>query len=59
MTLGPHANFIIAAYAVAAAVVAALAIWIVADHHEQLRTLKDLEAKGMKRRSGTSEREAS
>ncbi len=59
MNLGPHAAFIVAAYAVAAAVVAALTVWIVADHHAQVRTLADLEARGLKRRSAASGRETS
>jgi heme exporter protein D len=51
MDFGPHAVFIIAAYAVSAAVVAGLIAWIIADHNAQVRILADLEARGVKRRS--------
>jgi heme exporter protein D len=51
MNLGPYAGFIVAAYGVALLVVAALIGWIVADHRAQLRTLDDLEARGIARRS--------
>ena len=52
MTLGPYAGFIIASYGVALAVVAALIVWVVADHRAQRRVLADLEARGITRRSG-------
>jgi heme exporter protein D len=55
VNLGPYAGFIIAAYAVALAVVAGLIGWIIADHRAQMRTLHDLEARGMARRSSTRE----
>jgi heme exporter protein D len=51
MDLGPHAAFIIAAYAVSAAVVAGLVIWVLADYQTQTRRLDDLEARGVRRRS--------
>jgi heme exporter protein D len=51
MDLGPHAGFIISAYAVAAAVVAALVIWVIADHAAQRRALAELERRGITRRS--------
>jgi heme exporter protein D len=51
INLGPHANFIITAYAVAALVIAALAIWIVRDYAAQRRLLRDLEDRGVTRRS--------
>jgi len=53
--LGPYAGFIIAAYAVALGVVVGLIVWIVADHRAQQRTLKDLEARGVARRSAVKE----
>ncbi len=53
--LGPYAGFIVAAYAVALAVVATLIGWIVIDHRAQLRTLHDLEARGVTRRSSVRE----
>jgi heme exporter protein D len=49
--LGPHAGFIIGAYAVTAAVVAALIIWVIADHAALRHTLAELERRGITRRS--------
>jgi heme exporter protein D len=51
MNLGPHADFIVAAYAVTLFVVAALVGWVVLDYSAQCRTLGDLEARGVTRRS--------
>jgi heme exporter protein D len=51
MNLGPHAAFIIASYAAAAAVVAALIAWVIIDYRAQRRALGDLEAHGITRRS--------
>ena len=51
MDLGPHAGFIVTAYAVAAAVVAGLIAWIVVDHRAQTRNLEDLDRSGITRRS--------
>jgi heme exporter protein D len=51
MTLGPHAGFIVVAYAIAAAVVAALIGWILIDHRIQKRLLSDLDARGVGRGS--------
>ena len=51
MTFGPYAGFIIAAYAAALVVIASLIGWIIADHRAQQRTLADLEARGVSRRS--------
>ncbi len=50
MNLGPHADFIVAAYAVTLFVVAALVGWVVLDYSAQSRTLSDLEARGVTRR---------
>ena len=55
MDLGPHAGFIVAAYAIALAVVAALIAWIVLDHRAQRRILEDLERAGVTRRSAARE----
>ena len=52
MNLGPHAVFIVGAYAVALLIVAALIAWIALDSRRQKRTLADLEARGVTRRSG-------
>lgn len=49
--LGPHAGFIVAAYAVTALTVAALAAWILIDRRAIRRRLKQLEADGVRRRS--------
>ena len=51
MNLGPHADFIIASYAVAAFVVAAMVAWVVLDHSSLKRVLGDLEEQGVTRRS--------
>ena len=52
MNLGPHAGFIIAAYAIAALVVIGLIIWIEVDNRVQRRNLARLAAQGITRRSG-------
>jgi heme exporter protein D len=49
--LGPHAAFIIAAYAVTFAAISALALFIIEDDRKQRRLLTELEARGVKRRS--------
>jgi heme exporter protein D len=51
MTLGPHAPFIIAAYAVAATIVAGLIAWVIWDYRTQRRLLTELDARGVVRRS--------
>jgi heme exporter protein D len=51
MNLGPHADFIVAAYAVTIFIVAALAGWIVLDYSAQRRILGNLEERGVTRRS--------
>jgi heme exporter protein D len=53
MNLGPHADFIIAAYAIAVLVVAGLILWVELNNHAQRRHLKRLHAQGVTRRSGT------
>ena len=50
-TLGPHADFIIASYAVTAFVGAAMIAWVVLDHSALKRMLGDLEEQGVTRRS--------
>jgi len=55
MDLGPHASFIVAAYAIAFAVVASLIAWIMVDHRAQVRVLDDLERAGVTRRSAARE----
>lgn len=48
---GNYAPFIISAYALTALSVAALTIWVVADYRRQQSILRDLEARGVSRRS--------
>ncbi len=58
MELGPHAAFIVAAYAAGVLVVLLLIGWVVADYRAQLRTLAELEQQGVTRRSTAPERNA-
>lgn len=51
MNLGPHAAFILAAYAAAAVVIGGLIAWVLLDYRAQLHRLGDLEARGVTRRS--------
>ena len=51
MELGPHAAFIVGSYAAAALIVLALVGWVILDHRAQTRHLRDLEARGVSRRS--------
>ncbi len=51
MTLGPHADFIVAAYAVTVFVIALLVAWVVLDYSAQRRVLGNLEERGVTRRS--------
>ena len=48
---GPHAGFIIAAYAIGFAVVAGLILWTIADWRATSRALKQLEANNPRRRT--------
>jgi heme exporter protein D len=54
-SLGPHAGFILAAYAVTLVVVVALVVWVVVDHRAQARALADLDARGIRRRSDSAQ----
>ena len=58
MNLGPHAAFIIAAYAAAIVVVGALIAWVTLDYRAQKRVLGDLDAQGVTRRSGPAKEPA-
>ena len=51
MDLGPHAAFIVAAYAAAVIVLGGVIAWVLFDYRAQRRKLADLEARGMTRRS--------
>ena len=46
-----HLAFVAAAYGFAFLIIAALIGWVVADHRTQSRTLAELEARGIRRRS--------
>ncbi len=54
LDLGPHAGFIIAAYAVVLVVVIAMIVWVRQDYRAQRRHLAELEEKGAVRRSQRS-----
>jgi len=54
MDLGPHAAFIVGAYAVALLIVAVLIGWVLIDNRRQRQILSDLEARGITRRSERS-----
>ena len=56
MDLGPHAAFIVIAYAAAALVVAVLIAWVLLDLRAQRRILNDLEKRGITRRSERASR---
>ncbi|MDX2290333.1 MAG: heme exporter protein CcmD [Hyphomicrobiaceae bacterium] len=51
MDLGPHATFILAAYALVALVLAGLALWLWLDGRQQANLIADLERRGVRRRS--------
>jgi heme exporter protein D len=55
MNLGPHAGFIVAAYAVALVVIGGLLAWIAIDRRALTRDLGDLERRGVTRRSTRGE----
>jgi heme exporter protein D len=51
MDLGPHAAFIVSAYAAALGIVAGLIVWVVLDRRHLTRMLGEFEARGVARRS--------
>ena len=51
MDLGPHAGFIVAAYAAAAIIVSALVLWVVSDYRRLERSIAELEVRSTKQRS--------
>jgi heme exporter protein D len=57
MDLGPHAAFIVAAYAAAIAIVAGLIVWVIVDRAHLARTLDELDAQGIARRSQAASKE--
>jgi heme exporter protein D len=52
MDAATHIGFIVAAYAVAIAIVGGLAAWVLLDYRAQLRSLADLDRKGVTRGAG-------
>jgi heme exporter protein D len=50
-----HAGFIVASYAAATIVVVALIAWVMLDFRAQRRNLAELEARGLTRRSASSQ----
>jgi heme exporter protein D len=55
--LGPHAAFILTAYAAAIAIVAGLIAWILLDRRHLTRIIDDFEAQGIMRRSQRGDEE--
>ncbi len=51
MDLGPHASFIWISYAAMTFIVGGLIAWFVFDGWRQQKALRDLEARGVSRRS--------
>jgi heme exporter protein D len=52
MDLGPHAAYIWASYAAVAVALAGLVAWLILDGRHQQRLIDELEARGIRRRSG-------
>ncbi len=52
---GAHAPFIWSAYAIAAALIAAMIAWVVVDGRIQASLIAGLEARGVRRRSAKDE----
>ncbi len=52
MTLGPYGSFVVTSYALVAAIVLVLIVWIAVDYRRQKQRLRELEAAGVTRRSG-------
>ncbi|GLR90862.1 heme exporter protein CcmD [Bradyrhizobium iriomotense] len=52
MSLGPYASFVVISYALVAAVVVILIVWITIDYRRHQERLGELEARGVVRRSG-------
>ncbi len=57
MDLGPHAAFIVTAYAAAIAIVAGLIVWVIVDRRHLARALDELDAQGVARRSQAASKE--
>ena len=52
MSLGPYASYIVTSYTLVAAIVLILILWIAIDYRLQKERLRELEARGVTRRSG-------
>ena len=52
MSLGPYTTFIVTSYLLVAALVLLLIVWIAIDYNRQKQRLRELEARGVSRRSG-------
>ncbi len=52
MDLGPHAAFIWASYAAVTTVITGVIVWLIVDGRRQQGLIDDLEARGVRRRSG-------
>lgn len=50
-SLGPYASFIVTSYLLVGFVVAGLIVWVGRDYQKQKQILRDLEARGVTRRS--------
>ncbi len=51
MDLGPHAAFIVTAYAAGVGIVVVMILWVMLDRRRLSRVLAELEAQGITRRS--------
>jgi heme exporter protein D len=51
MDLGPHAAFILTAYAATVLILGGLILWVALDYRAQVRKLANFEDSGLKRRS--------
>lgn len=51
-----HFGFILASYLSSALILGAVVLWLFMDHRNQKRALRELEARGVKRRSGAGTR---
>ena len=52
MSLGPYASFIVTSYALVTLVVLILIAWIAIDYRNQRQRLRELDERGVTRRSG-------
>jgi heme exporter protein D len=54
MSLGPYASFIVTSYLAVALGLAILIAWIAIDYRNQVQRLRELDKRGVTRRSGRS-----